>query len=118
MSDADSEINRIEEVFHLHDSGTKIDTVCTEICVSTNLSDSQHIYLLGLFDTGAMGSFIKQSLLKTIQHNIQPVDIQVKGRYSQSHINQIASFEIKLLDFCNHKTIIFQAYVEKSCWLS
>jgi hypothetical protein len=40
------------------------------------------------------------------------VDAQVKGRYSQSHITQIALFRIKLSDFCNHKTIIVQAYVE------
>jgi hypothetical protein len=40
------------------------------------------------------------------------VDVQVKGRYSQSHITQIDSFKIKLPDFCNHKTIMIQAYVE------
>jgi hypothetical protein len=59
-----------------------------------------------------LGSFIKQSLLKTIQHKIQPVDVQVKGRYSQSHITQIASFKIKLSDFCNYKIIMVQAHVE------
>jgi hypothetical protein len=75
-------------------------------------SDSQHTYFLGLLDTGAMGSFIKQSVLKTIQHKIQPVDVQVKRRYSLSHITQIASFKIKLSDFCNHKTIMVQAFVE------
>jgi hypothetical protein len=105
-SDAESEINHIEEVFHLQDSETKIYTVCTKIHVSTTSSDSQHTYLLGLHDTGATGSFIKQSVLKTIQHKIHLVDFQVKGRYSQSHITQIASFEIKLPDFCNHKTIM------------
>jgi hypothetical protein len=40
------------------------------------------------------------------------VDVQIKGRYSQSHIIQIASFKIKLPDFCNHKTIVVQAYLE------
>jgi hypothetical protein len=111
-SDAESEINHIDEVFHLQDSDTKIDTVCTEICVSITSSNSQHPYLLVLLDTGAMGSFIKLSVLKTIQHKIQPVDVQVKGRYSQSHITQIASFKIKLPDFCYHKTIMVQACVE------
>jgi predicted protein tyrosine phosphatase len=99
-------------VFHLKESDAKIDTVCTEIRVSTTSSDSQHTYLFSLLDTGATGSFIKQSVLKTIQHKIQLVDVQVKGRYSQSHITQIASFKIKLPDFCNHKTILVQAYVE------
>jgi predicted metal-binding protein len=70
-SDVESEINHIEEVFHLQDSDTKINTVCTEICVSTTSSDSQHTYLLGLLDPEATGSFIKQSVLKTIQHKIQ-----------------------------------------------
>jgi hypothetical protein len=110
--DAESEINHIEEVLHLQDSDTKIDTVCTEICVYTTSSNSQHTYLLGLLDTGATGSLIKKSALKTIQHKIQQVDIQVKGRYSQSHITQIISFKIKLPDFCNHKTIMVQACVE------
>jgi hypothetical protein len=96
---------------NLQESDTKIDTVCTEICVSTNSSNFQHTYLLGLLDTKATGSFIKQLLLKTIQHNIQPVDVQVKGRYSQSHITQISSFKIKLPEFCNHKTMV-QDYVE------
>jgi hypothetical protein len=59
-----------------------------------------------------LGSFIKQSVLKTIQHKIQPVDVQVIGRYSQSHITQIASFKIKLPDYCNHKAIMVQANVE------
>jgi hypothetical protein len=111
-SDADSEINHIEEVFHLQDLDTKIDTVYTEICVSTNSSDSQHTYHLGLLDTGATGSFIKLYVLKTIQHKIQQVDVQIKGRYSQSHITQIASFKIKLPDFCDHKIIMLQAYME------
>jgi hypothetical protein len=96
----------------LQDSDTKIDTICIDICVSTTSSDSQYTYLLGLLDTRATGSFIKQSVLKTIQHKIQPVDVQVKGRYSQSHITQIASFKIKLPDFCNHKPIMVQDYVE------
>jgi predicted aspartyl protease len=111
-SDSESEINHSEEVFHLQDPETKIETVCTEIYVYTTSPDSQHTYLLGLLDTGATGFFIKQSVLKTIQHKIQPVDVQVKGRYSQSHITHIASFKIKLPDFCNHKTIMVQAYVE------
>jgi hypothetical protein len=58
-SDAELEINHIEEVFHLQDLDTKIDTVCTEIRVSTTSSNSQQIYLSGLLDTGATGSFIK-----------------------------------------------------------
>jgi hypothetical protein len=99
-------------VFHLQDSDTNIDTICTEVCVSTTSSNSQHTYLLGLLDTGATYSFIKQSLLKIILLKIQPVDAQIKGRYSQSHITQIASFKIKLPDFCNHKTIMIQDYVE------
>jgi hypothetical protein len=40
------------------------------------------------------------------------VDVQVKGGYSQSYITQIDSFKVKLPDFCKHKTIMVQAYVE------
>jgi hypothetical protein len=70
VSDDKSEINHIEELFHLQDSDTKIDTVCTEICVSTTSSNYQHNYLLCPLDTEATSFFIKQSVLKTIHHKI------------------------------------------------
>jgi hypothetical protein len=68
--------------------------------------------LLGLLDTGTTGIFIKKNALKDVMHTIQRIDLKVKGRYSQSSLKEVATFDIKLPDFCSSHSITIQAYVE------
>ena len=68
--------------------------------------------MLGLLDTGATSIFIKRSALKNVTCDISPANIKVKGRYSTSQIKEIASFKIKLPDFCGSRSVIIKAYVE------
>jgi hypothetical protein len=88
----ESEINQIEEVFNIQDSSCKSKEVSTEIRIQAT-KDSSNKYnelLLGLLDTGATGIFVKRTALNSIHHQIKPTNIRVKGRYAQSHINEIA----------------------------
>jgi hypothetical protein len=72
--------------------------------------------MLGLLDTGATGVFIKQNALSQIEHQIEQVSLKVKGRYSQSHLKQMATLIIKLPGFCGSCHITVCAYVEdNSC---
>jgi hypothetical protein len=68
---------------------------------------------LVLLDTGATGIFMKRTALNNILHYIKKNNIQVKGRYAQSHIPEIALLNIKPPDFCNNFTVTIEAYVKE-----
>jgi hypothetical protein len=68
--------------------------------------------MLWLLDTGATGVFSKQNALSQIEHQIEQVNLKVKGHYSQSHLKQMATFIIKFPDFCGSRHITVCAYVE------
>jgi hypothetical protein len=55
--------------------------------------------LLGLLDTVATGIFVKREALKGIDHQVEQVNLKVKGRYSHSQLKEIAIFDMKLPDF-------------------
>ena len=58
-SDANSEINHIEEIFNIQDSEEKSADICTEIRIQGTNHDGPSQLLLGLLDTGATGIFVK-----------------------------------------------------------
>jgi predicted aspartyl protease len=108
-----SEINQIEEVFVLHDR-KKNEILNTEVRVQGMKADNSNPakLLLGLLDTGATGIFVKRNALENFDHKITKTNIQVKGRYAQSILKEIAHFAIKLPNFYNSRTVDIQAYVE------
>ena len=112
-SDANSEINHIEEIFNIQDSEEKSDAICTEIRIQGTNRDGPSQLLLGLLDTGATGIFVKRTALKNIEHQVKKINIQVKGRYALSHLKEVALFNIKLPDFYNSHIISVRAYVEE-----
>jgi hypothetical protein len=70
------------------------------------------ILLLGSLDTGATGIFVKRNALGNFNHEITKIKIQVKGRYAQSTLKEVAHFAIKLPDVCNSRPVDVQANVE------
>jgi hypothetical protein len=68
--------------------------------------------ILGVFNTGATGIFIKRAAFKNIDHKIKKAKVQVKGRYALSRLKESASLTIKLPDFRNNKSIDIQAYIK------
>jgi hypothetical protein len=67
--------------------------------------------LLGLLDTGATGIFVKRKALKGIDHQVEQVNLEVKGRYPQSQLKEIAIFDIKLPDFCGSRSATVRACI-------
>jgi hypothetical protein len=115
LTDVESEIHQIEEVFNINDSKYKSNRVSTKICVqgAKKSNESLNQLLLGLLNTGATGIFIKRTTLNNILHCIKKTNIHVKGRYAQSHIHEVALLNIKLPDFYNSCTVTVEAYVEE-----
>jgi hypothetical protein len=114
-SSINSENNHIEEVFQVEDK-TNNDTsneVSTEVQIQCCGSNVKHL-LLGLLDTGATGIFVKREALKGIDHQVEQVNLKVKGRYSHSQLKEIAIFDIKLPNFCGSFRATVRAYIEES----
>ena len=84
----------------------------TEIRIQSLGNNVKHL-MLGLLDTGATGTFIKRNALNNIEHQVRKVNIKVKGRYASSHLKEVATFDIKLPDFCNSCSISIRAYIEE-----
>ena len=55
---------------------------------------------------------MKRNALKKIVLQVEQVNLKVKGRYSQSFLKEIATFDIKLPDFCGSRCVTIRAYVE------
>jgi hypothetical protein len=108
-SSASSKLNQIEEVFEIDDGEKPKHEISSEVRVQCYGNNKM---LLELLDTGATGIFIKKNALKDVMHTIQKIDLKVKGRYSQSSLKEVATFDIKLPDFCSSCSITIQAYVE------
>jgi ribosomal protein L11 len=108
-SSASSELNQIEEVFEIAEQTENKHEISTEVKVQCGGNQKM---LLGLLDTGATSIFIKKHALKDVTHTIQKIDLKVKGQCSQSSLKEIATFEIKLPDFCTSRSVTIQAYVE------
>ena len=109
-------MNQIEEIFIIQDQEKNKpinDAISTEILIQDvkKQGKSNQIFI-GLLDTGATGIFIKRTALKNFDHKINKTNVQVKGRYAFSNIKEVASFTIRLPDFCSNKTIDVQAYIE------
>jgi hypothetical protein len=64
-----------------------------------------------LFDTGATGTYVAASALQKINHTIEPINVQVHGRYSSVTVTKMATFKFQLPDFRNCKTNTLCAYV-------
>ena len=114
-SSINSENNHIEEVFQVEDK-TNNDTsneVSTEVRIQCCGNNVKHL-LLGLLDTGATGTFVKREALKGIDHQVEQVNLKVKGRYSHSQLKEIAIFDIKLPDFCGSRRATVRAYIEEN----
>ena len=90
-----SENNQIEEVFQIENKNKNdaSNEVSTEVRIQCFGNNVKHL-LLGLLDTGATGIFVKRNALKGINHQVEQVNIKVKGRYSQSQLKEIAVFDI------------------------
>jgi glutaredoxin-related protein len=67
---------------------------------------------LGLLDNGDTGIFVEQNALENFDHEITKTNIQVKGRYVQLILKEIAHLAIKLPNFYNSRTVNIQAYVK------
>lgn len=70
--------------------------------------------LLGLLDTGDTGIFVKRKSLKGIDHQVEKVNLRVKGRYSQTQLKEIAIFDIKLPDLCGGHQATVCVYLEEN----
>jgi transposase InsO family protein len=115
--DSDDEINHIDEVYAISEHKTEmLDNKCTstETKVQVKSKSNQTHMLLGLLDTGASATYVSASALKKIDHTIEPINVQLRGRYSMVKATQMATFTVQLPDFCNSKTISLRAYVENS----
>ena len=88
-------------------------TKCVQKFESNPLATNVKHLMLGLLDTGATGVFIKRNVLKNIKHQVQKVNIKVKGRYASSLLKEVALFDINLPDFCNSRSISIRAYIEE-----
>jgi hypothetical protein len=80
-SETDSEINHIEEIFHILDGKEKSNEISTELRIQgikNNKTNTNHL-LLGLLDTGATSVFVKKAALQHIDPQIKQINVQVKG---------------------------------------
>jgi hypothetical protein len=50
--------------------------------------------------------------MKDVMHTIQKINLKVNGQYSQSSLNEVASFEITLPDFYISRSVTIHAYIE------
>jgi hypothetical protein len=111
---SDNENNYIEEVYAIANKPVvKPEPITsTELKIKVSNNDQTSSLLLGLLDTGATGTYVAASALQKINHTIEPINVQVRGRYSSITATKMATFKVQLPDFCNSKTITLRAYID------
>ena len=67
-----------------------------------------------VLDSGASSTFVNKDVLKYVNHKIENVNIQSKGRHKATKIEEQATFSIKLIDITSSKTVSVMALVENS----
>ena len=115
---SDDEINHINDIYTISDPpntpNNKDKGLCTETKVQVRSTVDKSSMLLGLLDTGASATYISAAALTKIKHTVEPINVQLRGRYSTTRATKIATFDIQLPDFCSSKTGTLRAYVEKA----
>eukprot|EP00957_Ditylum_brightwellii_P013662 1029781-Ditylum_brightwellii.AAC.1 len=97
--------------------GITADNLSTKTIVELKTDDGQCKNILGLLDTGAIGSvgaFIKRDTLSSVPHTIKHVNGKIQGRYATESAKEVATFEIKLPELCHSKTVSISAYIEEN----
>eukprot|EP00957_Ditylum_brightwellii_P020298 1531820-Ditylum_brightwellii.AAC.1 len=93
------------------------DNLSTETIVELKTNDGQRKNILGLLDTGAIGSvgaFIKRDTLSSIPHTIKQVNGKIQCCYASESAKDVAMFDIKLLELCRSKTVRISAYIKEN----